>query len=195
MTDQQPGDMYVLDSPYELSRWRPLANWILVVPHWIIQSAMQSLSSALAVVVWFGVVFTGRILPGLYGALAMIERYSQRATSFLFGFSERYPPFDFDLGPADGGAYPPVRVNLPEAPETTPRTAAFNFILAIPHYIVLAVFAIGAVVVLIIGWFAVLFTGAWPAGLRGFLVRFDNYWLRVWAYVLMVHTKYPRFGL
>jgi hypothetical protein len=68
-------------------------------------------------------------------------------------------------------------------------------LLAIPHYIVLAVFGIAAAVVVIIGWFAVIFTGAWPPALRDFLVRFANYWLRVWAYVTMVQTAYPRFGL
>ena len=42
-------------------------------------------------------VFTGKLNGGLYGVMALHERYSQRTNSFLVGFSERYPPFDFDL--------------------------------------------------------------------------------------------------
>ena len=48
---------------------------------------------------------------------------------------------------------------------------------------------------MIAGWFAVLFTGAWPRAMRDFLVRLGNYGLRVWAYVVMAVTDYPRFGL
>ena len=87
------------------------------------------------------------------------------------------------------------RLNLPPTPESTSRSQLFNWFLAIPHYIVLAVFGIGAGVVAIIGWFAVLFTGRWPAGGRRFLVRVANYYPRVWTYVAMVEPSYPSFSL
>jgi len=45
------------------------------------------------------------------------------------------------------------------------------------------------------GWFAVLFTGAWPDGMRRFLVRYSNYYYRVWSFVVMAEPDYPRFGL
>ncbi len=86
-------------------------------------------------------------------------------------------------------------MNLPEPPETVSRWAALNFILAIPHYIVFIFFIIAAFVVAVIGWFAVLFTGRWPQGLRDFLVNVTNYYLRVWTYVAMVEPNYPRFGI
>ena len=111
------------------------------------------------------------------------------------GYTEIYAPFDFDTRAGDNGAYLPIRVNLPEPPESTPRLAALNFILAIPHYIVLVVFGVAAFVIAIIGWFAVLFTGAWPQAMRDFLANVGNYYLRVWVYVAMVETTYPRFGL
>jgi hypothetical protein len=31
--------------------------------------------------------------------------------------------------------------------------------------------------------------------MRGFLVRFSNYYYRVWTHVTMVEVDYPRFGL
>ncbi|HEY5664614.1 MAG TPA: hypothetical protein VIS05_11335 [Ilumatobacter sp.] len=40
-----------------------------------------------------------------------------------------------------------------------------------------------------------LFTGAWPRGMRDFLVRFGNYVYRGWGYAAMVTGDYPRFGL
>ena len=69
-----------------------------------------------------------------------------------------------------------------------PRSAALNVLKAIPHYIMLIVYFLGAAVVALIGWFAVMFTGAWPRGIRAFLVRVSNYYYRVWAYVTMVDT-------
>ena len=80
-------------------------------------------------------------------------------------------------------------------PESVPRSAALNLLKAIPHYIVLIVFFVGAVVVAVIGWFAVLFTGRWPQGMRAFLVRVRNYYYRIWTYVTMVDNVYPPFGL
>lgn len=192
---EAPDPMLVVDSPYEVANWRPLVNWLLYIPHGIITNAVRSFAGPVFLIHWLKVLFTGRFDRGLYGVLAMSERYSMRATGFLFGYSETWPPFDFDMGSGDDGAYRPIRVTVPSAPETTSRAAVFNIFLAIPHYVVLVVFSIGALVVLVVGWFAVLFTGRWPQGLRDFLVRLANYWLRVWAYVVMVTSGYPRFGL
>ena len=96
---------------------------------------------------------------------------------------------------ADNDAYPPLRLALPVVPESVPRSAALNLFKAIPHYVVLMVFLFGAAVVAVIGWFAVLFTGAWPPGMRSFLVRVSNYYYRVWTYITMVENDYPPFGL
>ncbi len=191
-TSQQP--FLIVDSAYELARWRPLVNWVLYIPHAIIINALQILARAVFLVLWVMFVFTGKLHPGLYGVMVMHERYSARASGFLCGFSETYPPFDFSTDTADNGAYPAVRLNLPVVPQSVPRSAALNLFKAIPHYVVLIVFFIGAAFVAVAGWFAVLFTGSWPKGMRDFLVRVSNYYYRVWAYVAMVDNDYPKFG-
>jgi len=186
----------VVDSPYELARWRPLVNWVLYIPHAIILYALQVLARAVFVVYWVMFLFTGKLHPGLFGVMAMYERYNARAGGFLCGFSELYPPFDFNTGPADNGAYAPIRLTLPAVPETMPsRGAALNVLKAIPLYFVMIFYVIGAMAVAIAGWFAVLFTSAWPQGMRGFLVRVSNFQFRVWTYVTMVDNEYPPFGL
>lgn len=185
----------VVDSPYELARWRPLVNWLAYIPHGIILYALQILGRLAFIVYWVMFVVTGNLHSGLYGVMAMYERYSARATGFLLGYSETYPPFDFSTDTADNGAYAPVRLSLPAVPASVPRSAALNVFKAIPHYIVLMIFFLGAAVVAVIGWFAVLFTGTWPQGMRDFLVRVNNYYLRVWTYITMVQNDYPPFGL
>lgn len=185
----------VVESPYELARWRPLVNWVLYIPHAIILEALQILARAVFFIYWLMLVFTGKLHSGLYGMMAMYERYNARAGGFLIGYSETYPPFDFDTGTVDDIAYPPIRLTLPSVPESVPRSAALNLFKAIPHYFVLLVYFVGAAAVAIAGWFVVLFTGKWPQGMRAFLIRVSNYYYRVWTYVTMVENTYPKFGL
>ena len=185
----------VVESPYQVARWRPLVNWVLYIPHAVILYALQILARAVFLIYWLMLIFTGKLHAGLFNMMAMYERYSARAGGFLLGYSEIYPPFDFNADTSDNNAYPPVRLNLPSVPASVPRSAALNVLKAIPLYIVLAVYAIGAAVVAVIGWFAVLFTGSWPQGMRDFLVRVANFYYRVWTYVTMIDNSYPSFSL
>lgn len=188
-------EYYAVDSPYEVARWRPLVHWLLFIPHGVIAYSLRSLACVVAVVYWLVLLFTGKLNRGLYGMMTLYARYDARTTGYLLGFSETYPPFDFRAGGADNDAYSPIRLELPEPPDNGSRKLALNFVLAIPHYIVLIVVWIAAAVVAVVGWFAVLFTGRWPQGMRDFLVRVNNYYYRVWLYATMVETDYPRFGL
>jgi len=190
-----PRPYYVVDSPVEIARWRPLAQWLLFIPHAIILHGLRTLGCVVAVMYWLVFVVTGELDRNLYGMMVLYERYSARATGFLLGFSQESPPFDFRFGGIDNDAYPPITLNLPDPPETASRRLALNAVLAIPHYAVLAVLAGAAIVVAVVAWFAVLFTGAWPIGLRNFLVRVNNYYFRVWLYATMVDPRYPKFRL
>jgi hypothetical protein len=48
----------VVDSPYELARWRPLVNWVLYIPHAIIINALQILARAVFLVCSLVLIFT-----------------------------------------------------------------------------------------------------------------------------------------
>jgi hypothetical protein len=70
-----------------------------------------------------------------------------------------------------------------------------KWLLAIPHFIVLWFLTIALYVVIIVGFFAVLFTGRWPDGLRDFVVGFYRWSLRVQAYYTLLVDEYPPFSL
>ncbi len=71
-----------------------------------------------------------------------------------------------------------------------------KWLLAIPNVIVLAVLSVAAFFVVVIAWFAILFTGRYPRGLFDFVVGVARWWMRVQAYVtLLVTDRYPPFSL
>jgi hypothetical protein len=69
-----------------------------------------------------------------------------------------------------------------------------RLLLAIPHFIVLAFYGIGAFVAVVIAWFALLFTGRWPQGLYDFTAGFLRYYNRVNAYTWLLVDPYPPFS-
>ena len=71
-----------------------------------------------------------------------------------------------------------------------------KWFLAIPHYVVLLFLWIGAVIVVIVAWFAILFTGRYPRGLFDFVVGVIRWHNRVAGYALILVTdRYPPFRL
>ena len=84
---------------------------------------------------------------------------------------------------------------VPQLENRNRLTVAFRLILAIPQIIVLVVLGVAAAVVVLIGLFAVLFTGRWPKGLRDFILGVMRWSLRVEAYLALLTDEYPPFSL
>ena len=71
-----------------------------------------------------------------------------------------------------------------------------KWLLAIPHYIAIAVLVIIAAFAVAIAWFAILLTGRYPRGLFDFVVGVGRWALRVQAYAfLLVTDRYPPFSM
>ena len=69
-------------------------------------------------------------------------------------------------------------------------------ILALPHFLVLIVLLVAAVVAVVIAWFAILLTGRYPRPLFDFVVGVGRWCLRVGSYTfLLVTDRYPPFSL
>lgn len=119
-----------------------------------------------------------------------LTRFSTRVVSYLALMTDKYPSTDEEQN---------VRLDLdyPDAATDLNRWMPLvKWLLAIPHFIVLFFLAIAAFVVVIIAWFAILFTGKYPAGLFGFVLGVMRWGLRVQAYaILLITDKYPPFSL
>jgi hypothetical protein len=195
MSSDYPATL-TFDPPEKVANWRPLVNWLLAIPHFIILYGLQILSEVVAFVSWFVILFTGSLPEGFANIQAMYVRYELRTYSFALFLREEYPPFAFTMSPGDGGEDPRLRVDfVPQLTDRNRLTVAFRIILVIPHAIVLAALAIAAFVVSVIAFFAVLFTGTWPEGMRDFVLNVARWYLRVEAYWLLLTDEYPPFAL
>jgi len=87
-------------------------------------------------------------------------------------------------------------IDYPDATQLSRWLPLVKWLLAIPHYIVLAVLGILVGLLTIVAWFAILFTGTYPRGMFGFVVGVGRWATRVWAYAfLLVTDTYPPFSL
>jgi Domain of unknown function (DUF4389) len=117
-------------------------------------------------------------------------RFSNRVGVYLALMDDRYPSTTDQQSVHLDYAYPDV------ASELNRWLPLVKWFLAIPHYIVLALLDIAAVVVVIIAWFAILFTGHYPRGLFDFVEGVIRWHNRVFAYAFVLVTdKYPPFRL
>ena len=73
-------------------------------------------------------------------------------------------------------------------------TTFFRWLLVIPQFIVMAFYGLGAAVVVIIAWFALVFTGRWPRGMYDFVAGFFRYSTAVHGYWFLLTDDYPPFG-
>jgi hypothetical protein len=117
-------------------------------------------------------------------------RFTNRVGVYLALMDDRYPSTDEPQS---------VRLELPYpgSPANVSRGLPLvKWLLAIPHYIVLIALYIAAVVVIVIAWFAILFTGRYPRGMFDFVQGVIRWHNRVVAYAFVLVTdEYPPFRL
>lgn len=182
-------------SPGKIARWRPLVHWLLAIPHFFMLYILSIVASVLVFVAWFAGVFAGKVPEGLQGLVIAYLRYAARAQTYIFFLREEYPPFAFDTDFADPGTDPRTRLDVVPAIENRSRlTIFFRALLLIPHAIVSFFLFIALYVVYLIGWFAVIILGRWPAGLESFMVGFIRWSTRFSAYAYLVTDEFPPFG-
>ncbi len=178
-----------------ITRWRPLVQWALAIPHLFVASALRTLRQVLTIISFFTVLFAEEIPRPIFDLIAMTYRYEWRAMSYALFLHEDYPPFDFAPEAGDDGAEPHTSLALTYPGHLARWKPLYKWILAIPHYLAVAVLVVGAMLGIVAGFFAVLFTGEYPEGIRDFLVDVYRYALRVEAYIGFLTDRYPPFSL
>ncbi|MET7380643.1 DUF4389 domain-containing protein [Streptomyces sp. NPDC005526] len=190
-----------LDAP--LSRWLWLVKWLPALPHYIVLVFLWIAFVLVSAVAFVAILFTERYPRPLFDFNAGVLRWSWRVTYYSYGAlaTDRYPPFSLGEEPSY-----PARVTI-AYPERLSRGLVLVkwWLLALPHYLVVAFFLGG----LRLGWwdggliallavfagFCLLFTGTYPRGLFDLVVGMNRWVLRVAVYAGLMTDAYPPFRL
>jgi hypothetical protein len=119
-----------------------------------------------------------------------LMRFGARVGAYLVLLRDEYPSTDEEQAVHLDFPYPDAKEGLNR------WLPLVKWLLAIPHYVVLIFLGLAAIVVVIIAWFAILFTGRYPRGLFDFVVGVGRWSNRVVGYALVLVTdQYPPFRL
>ena len=193
-----------------VSRWLWVVKWLLLIPHFIVLFFLNLARFVVTIIAFFAILFIGRYPRGLFEFSVGVLRWTWRVRFYGYGAlgTDKYPPFTLRSTdyPAD------LSIDYPERLSRGLVLVKW-WLLAIPHYLIIAAVVGTAVqtldretsagpvaislfvVLLLIVVVALLFTGRYPRGIFDLLVGINRWGYRVQAYVSLLRDEYPPFRL
>ena len=179
-----------VDYPGRSNRLTVLIRLILAIPVIIIVGLVNA--TRIMQLVWLLVVL----------AMLVVKRYPEilwAVQSWWTIFSTRttlYIDLLIDGYPWDDDPTAKIELDDPDPSQLSRFLPLIKWLLALPHYIILALLGIVAFVCIILAWFAILITGSYPEPLFNFVLGVNRWAFRVNAYVFVLNTdRYPPFSL
>ena len=221
--DRYPGFLgeagYVVDAripePAEQRRWTIALRLFLALPPFLLAAALTSgvggsytssgdtetsaslnigLGVVIALLAWFASLARGSTPQGLRDAQVYCLGYAAQVYGYLFLLTDRYPTSDPRVVALERMPEHPVRLPAPDDDLKRDRLLVlFRILLVIPHLVWLILWSIGAFIIAVFGWFAVLFTGRLPEGWHRFLAAFVRYATHVGSFLYVLGGPFPGF--
>lgn len=165
----------------------------IALPHGFLLFFVGIASLVLGFISWFAVLFTGRYPRSFFDFQVSLMRWSTRVYARMVNLSDGYPAFG--LSATDDKIV--LHVAYPEKLSQGLLLLRLFFqaiYVYIPHGFCLLFRFIATGFVIFIAWWAVLFTGKYPAGMHAFVVGSFRWAMRVQLYVSFMTDKYPPFS-
>ncbi len=204
-----------VDYPQSLDRVTTAFRVLWIIPIAVVLGALSATATSTVTVVTESMEIVseasrtgGGIVGGLFAATLLMILFRQRYPRWWFDFALQFNRFAARVaayGALLTDTYPStvdeqsvhLELDYPDVPQDLNRWLPLvKWLLVIPHVIVLAFLIVGAVIAVVVAWFAILFTGRYPRGLFDYVVGVGRWALRVSAYAtLLVTDRYPPFRL
>jgi hypothetical protein len=202
-----------IDSP--LSQWLWLVKWFLAIPHFILLFFLWIAFVLLTVISGVVILFTGRYPKGIFNFNVGVLRWTWRVLFYAGSGglgTDRYPPFT-----SDRFIDYPATLDVVYPEELSRGLVLVKWwLLAIPHYLVLAFIVGGGTVwwwgdewrsgaglwsgglvslLVLVAAVILLFTGRYPRPLFDLIIGLNRWVFRVIAYASLMTDRYPPFRL
>ena len=176
-----------IDYPEQLDRFTTFFRILWAIPAVILVSL---LGDGIWIATMLMIVFRVKYPRWWFDFARELTRFASRVGAYVALLTDQYPSTTDEQAVHIELDYPDVEQDLHR------YLPLVKWFLAIPHYVVLFFLFIGAVVVWVIAWFAILFTGKFPRGMFDYMVGVARWTLRVEAYAFLLLTdEYPPFSL
>jgi len=137
--------------------------------------------------IWAAVLVRQYVPHWMFDFQVALMRFQARAFGYLALLTDRFPTFEGEY-PINFDVRYPDRLNRW-------KVAIWKIVTSIPHLIILLFLYVAVAVVVVIAWFAILFTTRYPLGLHTFVAGVFRWSLRVQVYILSLTDEYPPFSL
>lgn len=170
-----------------------LGFFYLILPHAFLLIFASLGAAVLQFLSFWVILFTGRYPESWFEFQIKYQSWNLRVNASIFNLVDGYPAFGFN------GTHQYIEYDVPY-PENISRSSVllrglFGWIyVGIPHGIILMFLSIAVQMVVLIGWFIVLFTGKYPQELFDFVVGYFKWSQRVTNYLAYMTDKYPPFS-
>ena len=186
-----------VDYPQELDRFTTLLRLFYLIPIAIVLAFLSGIRGGdvntggfVVLPTLLMIVFRRKYPRWWFDWNLQFLRFSLRVTAYAALLTDLYPSTDEEQSVH-------LTIDFPDAERDLNRwLPLIKWALAIPHYIALIILGFIAILLVIVAWFAILFTGRYPQGIFRFVVGLMRWEARVIAYAFLLTTdRYPPFTL
>jgi hypothetical protein len=85
-----------VEYPETVNRWRPLVQWLLIIPFYIVASVLVIAAQIVAFIAVFVILFTAKLPEGMFNLILIPYRWMLRAQVYSYFLVTQYPPWTWE---------------------------------------------------------------------------------------------------
>lgn len=183
----------VVQRPERLSRGLLFVKWLLVVPAFVVVALYGIAVFVTTFLAFWAILLTGRYPPELFNfSRSYMGMYARTVAYFPLLLTDQYPLSEKRLRASEAAVW--YEVDHPEG------LSRFRLLLKLLTFLLYVVFLLTTLPILLMvvaaipAWFAILFTGRYPAGLFRFVVSLMQWTARVVGWQYLMRDEWSLFG-